>query len=103
MTITSRYNGVVKKLYYEVDDIARVGKPLVDIELESGAEGEDGPSTPPPLEGGQPAAPPEAKASVTAPSKVLATPAVRRIAAEHEVSGSGEVEVGAQKTYLCVS
>lgn len=33
VTITSRYDGVIKKLYYEVDDTALVGKPLVDIEV----------------------------------------------------------------------
>ena len=32
--ITSRYDGVVRKVHYEVDDIAKVGQALVDIELE---------------------------------------------------------------------
>ncbi|XP_047146476.1 lipoamide acyltransferase component of branched-chain alpha-keto acid dehydrogenase complex, mitochondrial isoform X1 [Hydra vulgaris] len=35
VTITSRYNGVIKKLYYETDEEAYVGKPLVDIEVNS--------------------------------------------------------------------
>lgn len=35
VTITSRYDGVIKKLYYDVDGTALVGKPLVDIETES--------------------------------------------------------------------
>lgn len=35
VTITSRYDGVIKKLYYDVDATALVGKPLVDIETES--------------------------------------------------------------------
>ena len=39
VTITSRYDGVIKKLYYEVDDTAYVGKALVDIELDEGASG----------------------------------------------------------------
>lgn len=32
VTITSRYDGVINKLHYNVDDTAFVGKPLVDIE-----------------------------------------------------------------------
>ena len=35
--ITSKYKGVVVKLYYKTRDIAHVGKPLVDIRMsESG-------------------------------------------------------------------
>lgn len=37
VTITSRYDGVIRKLYYDTDATALVGKPLVDIETESGS------------------------------------------------------------------
>ena len=40
VTITSRYDGVIKKICYEVDDFALVGKPLVEIDtIESGSAG----------------------------------------------------------------
>ena len=39
VTITSRYDGVISKLYYEPDDIALVGHPLVDIEIDGGSLG----------------------------------------------------------------
>ena len=33
VTITSKYDGVVTKLYYAVDDIAQTGDPLIDVEI----------------------------------------------------------------------
>ncbi|RCN38123.1 Biotin-requiring enzyme [Ancylostoma caninum] len=36
VTITSRYDGVIKKLHFNVDDVARVGQPLVEIEVAEG-------------------------------------------------------------------
>ncbi|RTE78685.1 hypothetical protein BHE90_006846 [Fusarium euwallaceae] len=39
--ITSRFSGVVKKLYYETGEMAKVGKPFVDIDIEGEAKPED--------------------------------------------------------------
>lgn len=34
VTITSRYDGIVRKIHYKVDEMAKVGTALVDIEIE---------------------------------------------------------------------
>jgi 2-oxoisovalerate dehydrogenase E2 component (dihydrolipoyl transacylase) len=39
--ITSRFDGIIKKLHYEADDMAKVGKPLVDIDIQSDISPED--------------------------------------------------------------
>jgi len=83
VTITSKYDGVVTKLYYQVDDIAQTGDPLIDVEI-AGDRGDTG----------------ENVVAVTADDadidlenspgrrnvKVLATPAVRRIAMENNIN-----------------
>lgn len=92
VTITSRYDGLITKIYYNVDDTAFVGKPLVDIEVE-GADGgkssgqqKHSETISDSLERIE--APP---AAVTPPSsdfrvnKVLATPAVRKMAMDYKV------------------
>ncbi|SPO41224.1 related to CHL1 - protein of the DEAH box family [Pseudozyma flocculosa] len=110
--ITSRYAGVVTKLMYGEGDVARVGTPLCEIEVESEVEDDVGAaapsqgSTPPEAESGQlkgEAQQPTNDSQVgekkvelegfiaTPPSQkrdkgeILATPAVRRVSREHNI------------------
>ena len=39
--ITSRFAGVIKKLHYEAGDMAKVGKPLVDIDIQGAIKEDD--------------------------------------------------------------
>ncbi|KAL8794505.1 MAG: hypothetical protein Q9195_002978 [Heterodermia aff. obscurata] len=39
--ISSRYDGVIKKLHYQADDMVQVGKPLCDIDVHSDVSSED--------------------------------------------------------------
>eukprot|EP00090_Calanus_glacialis_P027936 TRINITY_DN4452_c0_g1_i1.p1 TRINITY_DN4452_c0_g1~~TRINITY_DN4452_c0_g1_i1.p1 ORF type:complete len:518 (-),score=192.03 TRINITY_DN4452_c0_g1_i1:237-1736(-) len=86
VTITSKYDGVVTKLYYEVDDIAQTGDPLVDVEI-AGSDADPEPVATTPEE--------ESEAPKVRNVKVLATPAVRRIAMEYgvnlaDITGTGK-------------
>jgi len=86
VTITSKYDGVVTKLYYAVDDIAQTGDPLVDVEVEGSSKSETQVTEAEEVVQEEPI-----KRNV----KVLATPAVRRIAQEYgvdlgDIRGSGK-------------
>lgn len=88
VTITSRYDGLVKTLHYKVDDVAMVGSALLDIEVEDDSKdaeeivkktenqetdsSEDSERETDEMEG-------------NILGKVLTTPAVRRIAKENNV------------------
>ncbi|KAM9761905.1 lipoamide acyltransferase component of branched-chain alpha-keto acid dehydrogenase complex, mitochondrial [Menidia menidia] len=90
VTITSRYDGVIKKLYYDVDATALVGKPLVDIETESSSEviqEEDVVETPA-------MAREEHTHQEIKGHKTQATPAVRRLAIENNIKLSEVVGTG---------
>ncbi|MCI4383391.1 hypothetical protein PGIGA_G00025900 [Pangasianodon gigas] len=90
VTITSRYDGVIRKLYYDVDSIALVGKPLVDIETDGGhavAPEEDVMETPA-------VSREEHTHQEIKGHKTQATPAVRRIAMENNIKLSEVVGTG---------
>ncbi|CAH0727764.1 unnamed protein product, partial [Brenthis ino] len=82
VTITSRYDGVVTRLYHKVDETALVGQPLVDIECERSGDEETSSGK----------VDEETTKIISAIGKeesqrikVLTTPAVRRIAAQFKV------------------
>ncbi|XP_071952222.1 lipoamide acyltransferase component of branched-chain alpha-keto acid dehydrogenase complex, mitochondrial-like [Antedon mediterranea] len=98
VTITSRFDGVIKKLYYEVDDIASVGNALVDIE--TSGQTETGEVETIEVEASELSGDDSGVDSVTQLSdrlstRAIATPAVKRLAAEHKINiadiqGSGK-------------
>ncbi|XP_072294969.1 lipoamide acyltransferase component of branched-chain alpha-keto acid dehydrogenase complex, mitochondrial [Eucyclogobius newberryi] len=90
VTITSRYDGVITRLYHEVDATALVGTPLVDIETDSGSEviqEEDVVETPA-------VAQEEHTHQEIKGHKTQATPAVRRLAMENNIKLSEVVGTG---------
>lgn len=93
VTITSRFDGVITKLYYEVEDTALVGKPLVEISSDEVIEEETTPKTEVIADSLERVDIP--KRSEFRINKVLATPSVRRLAMENkvnleEITGSGK-------------
>ena len=90
VTITSRYDGVITKLYLSVGDTALVGKPLVDIETSEEAEVapqpvhiEDSVEKPTQL---QQTTSTERSTQEFKINKVLATPSVRKLAMDYKVN-----------------
>ncbi|CAG9829843.1 unnamed protein product [Diabrotica balteata] len=78
VTITSRYDGVISKLYYKVDDTALVGKPLIDVEVEGSKDSE---------EKSEEESLPEKEVSLGYGNNenILCIPSVRRLAKEHNI------------------
>lgn len=82
MTITSRYDGKILKLYYSVDDIALVGKPLVDFDVEEEDKLEEQESSD--SESSSSSSDSESE-KIIGGKKVLTTPSVRRLAKEQNL------------------
>lgn len=84
VTITSRYDGRIMKLHYSIDDVALVGKPLVDFDIddddEEGSEAEKDSGSSSDSDSSSSSSSDDEKSS-----KILTTPSVRRIAKEHNV------------------
>lgn len=98
--ITSRYDGVIKRLHYQVGEMALVGKPLVDIDLHDEAAAIEVEMDVVNSDISTPSAQ-EVQEDVTRQSdlngssnRTLATPAVRRIAKEHDISVSNIIGTG---------
>ncbi|XP_051551114.1 lipoamide acyltransferase component of branched-chain alpha-keto acid dehydrogenase complex, mitochondrial [Myxocyprinus asiaticus] len=90
VTITSRYDGIIRKLYYDVDSIALVGTPLVDIETDAGhvkGPQEDVVETPAMSQE-------EHTHQEIKGHKTQATPAVRRLAMENNIKLSEVIGTG---------
>ncbi|XP_034293229.1 lipoamide acyltransferase component of branched-chain alpha-keto acid dehydrogenase complex, mitochondrial [Pantherophis guttatus] len=96
VTITSRYDGIIRKLHYGLDEIARVGKPLVDIEtatLKAVTPEEDVVETPAVFSE-------EQIHQQIKGHKTLVTPAVRRLAMENNIKLSEVVGTGKDNRIL---
>lgn len=88
VTITSRYDGKIVKLYHKIDEIALVGKPLVDVDVADEAAEDSSSSSSSSSDDEAPKKVEKVKEEAcghTLSQKVLTTPAVRRIAMENKV------------------
>jgi 2-oxoisovalerate dehydrogenase E2 component (dihydrolipoyl transacylase) len=82
VTITSRYDGIIKKLHYKIDEMASVGRPLVDIETD--AEGQEQEKVQ--VTNEEPVEEKPIETSKNEPGmEVLCIPSVRRLAKEYKI------------------
>ncbi|KAG7006682.1 2-oxoacid dehydrogenase acyltransferase [Physcia stellaris] len=88
--ITSRFDGVIKKLHYEADDMVQVGKPLCDIDVLSEISPEDEALVTPPAE--QAGSPDDAQQPQKAAAKHTEKGEVEEPDEEHEVESKPDQE-----------
>lgn len=89
--ITSRFAGVVKKLHYEAGEMAKVGKPLVDIDIQGDVKKEDLETLTPP----EPEAP---RVPLTTDKPAETSESLSALTSEHQEAksqptGNGEMAV----------
>lgn len=97
VTITSRYDGKIIKLCHNVDEIALVGKPLLEFEV---ADEDEASSTSSSSEDDTKPVIDVTSSELPTKTKVLTTPAVRRIAMENKVDLSKVPATGRQGRVL---
>ncbi|KAF7280183.1 hypothetical protein GWI33_006311 [Rhynchophorus ferrugineus] len=99
VTITSRYDGTITKLHYDIDEVALVGKPLIDLETDDN-------TTEDPIKTDNISAKLETinedvtvnKNNISDSSeKVLCIPLVRQLAKEHKIDLTKYLEVPKSK------
>ncbi|KAL2178540.1 2-oxoacid dehydrogenases acyltransferase-domain-containing protein [Thermothelomyces heterothallicus CBS 202.75] len=81
--ITSRFAGVVKKLYYDAGEMAKVGKPFVDIDIQGDANEENSGTA------ARPEAP-QMEAEAQAAQKPVRSPAAETATAQADISTGQE-------------
>lgn len=92
VTITSRYDGKITRIYHNIDELALVGKPLLEFEVADAEEEEDdgssSSSSSSSTDSDAQSSPAAAAAGGSSAGRHItpATPAVRRLAKEHKVN-----------------
>lgn len=97
VTITSRYDGVIHKIHYAIEDIAKVGKALVDIQLEGTVATGDGKDR---GGAGGDRVVDKFEDEYISSAQILTTPAVRRLAMEHRINLKDVVGTGKEGRVL---
>ncbi|KAI6656928.1 Lipoamide acyltransferase component of branched-chain alpha-keto acid dehydrogenase complex, mitochondrial isoform X2 [Oopsacas minuta] len=92
VTITCRYDGVIKKLYHQQDALCKVGTPLVDIEVADDVEG--GKVEKQEADSGKDEVTPSVDTTTDREVKVLATPPVRKLAKDLGVNITDVIGTG---------
>ncbi|KAH8396456.1 hypothetical protein KR222_010438 [Zaprionus bogoriensis] len=87
VTITSRYDGRITRIFHDIDELALVGKPLLEFELTAAEDEEDEQAELTEAEQSSSSDSSDSSAAVQSDGRHItpATPAVRRLAKEHKV------------------